>query len=164
MTTHTQTRHGTGLIAAAVLALAVTACTGGAVPAATTGPTPTPEPTAAAAATPSPTSVPIRGAKPAGPTAIPAADGTVPAAIVTAAVADVATHAGVSPADVTVVSADAVTWPNGAAGCPRMGVMYTDVVTPGYRVVLDAGGKTYDYRGSRQSGAVTWCENARPLG
>jgi len=44
-----------------------------------------------------------------------------------------------------------------------MGFMYTDVITPGYRVVLEAGGTTWDYRGSARSGSVSWCENARPL-
>ncbi|HYO44311.1 MAG TPA: hypothetical protein VES19_14030 [Candidatus Limnocylindrales bacterium] len=77
---------------------------------------------------------------------------------------DAAARAGVDPSEVTVVSADGVTWPNGAAGCPKPGMMYTDVLTPGYRIVLEAGGTTYDYRGSQKGGSVAWCENAPPMG
>jgi hypothetical protein len=83
----------------------------------------------------------------------------VPPAIVTQAVNDAAVQAAVDPSTVTVVSADAVTWPNGAAGCPKMGFLYTDVITPGYRVVVEAGGATYDYRGSVKGGSLSWCQN-----
>lgn len=96
------------------------------------------------------------------PTTLPGETEGVPPAIVQQAVDDAATRAGVDVSSVTVVSADAVTYPNGAAGCPRRGFLYTDVMTPGYRVVVEVDGTRYDYRGSVRSGAVTWCEN--PLG
>ncbi|NOX75997.1 MAG: hypothetical protein GXP17_05160 [Gammaproteobacteria bacterium] len=34
------------------------------------------------------------------------------------------------------ISANAVQWPNSSLGCPRPGMMYTQVLTPGYRVTL----------------------------
>jgi hypothetical protein len=83
----------------------------------------------------------------------------VPPEVVQQAVTDAATRAGVEASAVKIVSAEAVTWPNGAAGCPRMGFMYTDVITPGYHVVVEAGGTTYDYRGSQRSGTINLCEN-----
>jgi len=53
---------------------------------------------------------------------------------------------GVSTDGLEVVSARAMTWPNGALGCPKPGMAYTQMVTAGYQVVVKAGQKTYDYR------------------
>ena len=44
------------------------------------------------------------------------------------------------------MSAGAVTWPNGALGCPQPGFVYTERIEPGYQVVVDAGGRQLDYR------------------
>jgi hypothetical protein len=154
MLTRTTPRTRAGLLAAGILlAVSAAACTGGAAP------TPLPSPTAVPDS-----SVPASGAGqpskevPSMDPTMPPGEG-VPPAVVQQAVDDAATRAGVDAAAVAVVSADSVTWPNGAAGCPKMGFLYTDVITPGYRVVVEAGGTTYDYRGSQRSGAVTWCEN-----
>lgn len=35
-----------------------------------------------------------------------------------------------------VEEAEAVDWPDGSLGCPEPGMMYTQMITPGYRVVL----------------------------
>ncbi len=75
------------------------------------------------------------------PTVAPGVGQGVPPAVVQAAVADAAARAGVDPAAVTVVSAEAVTFPDGGLGCPEPGMMYTHVLTPGYRVVVEAGGR-----------------------
>lgn len=50
--------------------------------------------------------------------------------------------------DIRVVSAESVTWNDGSLGCPKPGMMYTMALVPGYRIVLEAGGKTYDYHGA----------------
>jgi len=160
MTTPTPSRRRAGLLVAGLLlAITAAACTGGAAatPAAsTTAAPPASEPTPSGAE-------PSREVPPVEPTTMPGGEG-VPPAIVARAVNDAATRAGVEPTAVTVVSAEAVTWPNGAAGCPKPDFMYTDVLTPGYRVVVEVGGTTYDYRGSQKGGAVSWCENAGPVG
>ncbi|PWB98223.1 hypothetical protein [Homoserinimonas hongtaonis] len=67
-----------------------------------------------------------------------------------AIIADLAQR-GVS-ADPEIVSAEAVTWNNGALGCPKPGMNYTQALVEGMHVVITAGGETYDYRfGSRNS-------------
>ncbi len=155
MTTRTTSRAGTGLLAvAALLALTAAACTGG-------GATPLSSPSGpgTAPATPDVSAAPTREPVPAAPTVVPGPTEGVPSEVVQQAVHDAAKQAGVAPGTVTVVSAEAVTWPNGAAGCPKMGFMYTDVITPGYHVVVEAGGTRYDYRGSQRSGSVSLCEN-----
>jgi len=54
----------------------------------------------------------------------------------------------VSPADVVVVSGEAVTWPDRGLGCPLPGVNHPQVPVDGYQVVVEAGGQRLDYRGS----------------
>ena len=48
---------------------------------------------------------------------------------------------GVAVAGLEVVSATALTWPDASLGCPQPGMLYAQVLTPGYLVVIrDAGG------------------------
>ncbi|PWB98227.1 hypothetical protein [Homoserinimonas hongtaonis] len=72
-----------------------------------------------------------------------------------AIVADLAQR-GVS-AEPELVSAEAVTWNNGALGCPKPGMNYTQALVEGMRVVVTAGGETYDYRFGSE-GSPVLCE------
>ncbi len=72
----------------------------------------------------------------------------LPSSFIDPVVADVARVANVPPEAVQVISAESVTFPNGALGCPVPGVLYTQVQVDGYRIVLSVGGTTYDYRGT----------------
>ncbi|TNC17558.1 hypothetical protein FHE66_09720 [Georgenia sp. 311] len=120
-----------GVRVAAVVALVVVlgAC-GEASPA---GPSATPTPT------PTPTSLelPTGGATPTSP--------ATDAPGVAAAVADLAEHLGVDPAEVVVVSLQDVTWPDGSLGCPQPGMSYTMAQVPGSRLVLAAQGREFSY-------------------
>lgn len=123
-------------------------------------------PDSAPTATPSPTSArpsfslsppPFRTAP---PTAAPVV-GEVPAAIMGQAKADLAKRTGLDPATFSVVRAEEVVWADGSLGCPVPGQAYIQVVTPGYWIGLEAGGKTYDYRATR-SGLVRLCDQPNP--
>ncbi|MEX1280087.1 MAG: hypothetical protein AB1Z57_10600 [Acidimicrobiia bacterium] len=57
----------------------------------------------------------------------------------------------------TVVVAEAVEWSDASFGCPVADVTYAQVITPGYRVVVGAGGETLDYR-SDEAGNFRICE------
>lgn len=46
----------------------------------------------------------------------------------------------------TLVSAEAVTWPDSSLGCPSPGVMYTQALVDGLRVIVTVDGKHYDFR------------------
>ena len=46
---------------------------------------------------------------------------------------------------IQLVSAEAVEWSDASLGCPQPGMMYAQVITPGYLVILEAGGKRYEY-------------------
>src|SRR6478735_3450429 len=73
--------------------------------------------------------------------------------------AELASEQGVSAADVKVISAESVNWPNGALGCPKPGRMYTQAIVPGYRILLEAGGKRFTYNASTRGGYKR-CDNA----
>ncbi len=73
-----------------------------------------------------------------------------------------AQQVGVPPDQVAVVSATAVQWPDSSLGCPQPGFAYSQVVTPGYLIVLQAGGKTYEFHSDRAGQRVVTCANPRP--
>lgn len=86
------------------------------------------------------------------------ASSPVPQASIDAMIADLAKMTGVDPAQVSVISAEAVTWRDGSLGCPQPGMMYPQVLTEGFRVVLAADGKEYAYHGGDQ-GTFFYCAN-----
>jgi hypothetical protein len=45
---------------------------------------------------------------------------------------------------IEVEEATAVDWPDGSLGCPKKGMAYMQMIVPGYRVRLRAGGQSYD--------------------
>ena len=69
----------------------------------------------------------------------------VPDAKLQAIHADLAAR-GVATDQVQVVSAEQVTFNDGSLGCPSPGVQYTQAQVDGMRVVVQAEGRTYDYR------------------
>ena len=82
-----------------------------------------------------------------GPIAPTGAPADVPQAKWDAIATDLAAR-GVEGAPV-LVSAESITWPNGALGCPKPGMSYTQATVDGMRVVVTADGATYDYRFGR---------------
>lgn len=103
--------------------------------------TPTPKPTPA---------VPPPGGAPGGGTP---GGGLAPTAAVDPALdpqvalakADLAGRLSMPADSITVVAATAVTWPDGALGCPQPGMSYTQVPVDGSMIVLRAGDKDYGY-------------------
>lgn len=74
--------------------------------------------------------------------------------VVQTVMADAARRTGIAPSTLKVVSADAVTWPDGSLGCPQPGMMYTQALVPGYRVRLQAGEQVLDYHASARGSFV----------
>lgn len=63
--------------------------------------------------------------------------------------ADAARRRGVDPASVIIVSAEPVTWSDGALGCRAPGEIAIQVLMPGFRVIVDAGGTELVYHTDR---------------
>lgn len=79
------------------------------------------------------------------------------------AVADLAAATGVDADDIQVVAHDQVTWRDGSLGCPEPGMMYTQALVDGYRIVLRAAGETVHYHGSA-GGSPFRCDRPDPNG
>ncbi len=56
-----------------------------------------------------------------------------------------ATDLKVTPGLITVVKAEAVTWPDGSLGCPEPDTSYTQALVDGTQVVLQYQERKYDY-------------------
>jgi hypothetical protein len=82
------------------------------------------------------------------------------ATLVEQAKADLQERLKVAPEAIELVSVQAVQWPDGSMGCPKPGMNYLTVVTPGYLVILQSGGKIYQYPGNEQE--VSYCEDPQP--
>ena len=82
------------------------------------------------------------------------------ASVTEAALADAARRTGAKQSDLKVLSAEAVTWPDGSMGCPQPGMMYTQALVPGYRVRIEADGQVLDYHAGR-SGRPGLCPAGR---
>ena len=84
----------------------------------------------------------------------PAATGALRPTVVELAVADLAGQLGIAAEAITVHSVAAVEWPDASLGCPKPGMMYAQVITPGYRIVLEANGQSYEYHAGRSGRGV----------
>lgn len=70
---------------------------------------------------------------------------SAPTGVVGQAVDDLATTLGVAAGEVEVVSVEEVTWRDGSRGCAEPGMSYTQALVDGSRIILRAGGRTYEY-------------------
>ncbi|MEZ4619795.1 MAG: YbaY family lipoprotein [Caldilineaceae bacterium] len=100
-------------------------------------------------------SAPAAGSAPADPPTLSAAEED----LVNAAMALIADETGVDAAALTVSAVEAVEWPDSSLGCPEAGMMYMQVITPGYRITfVDDSGMTYEvHTGSDAAGAMVYC-------
>jgi hypothetical protein len=66
-------------------------------------------------------------------------------ALVRQAVTDAARLTGVDPTAVSVSQVEAREWPDSSLGCRGSGGFFAQVITPGFLVVLEAGGRRLEY-------------------
>jgi hypothetical protein len=88
-------------------------------------------------------------ASPPSPSGSPLAEVDESPRVVGLAVADAAARHGVAPDAVRVVRVEPRQWPDSGLGCPRPGMGYAQVITPGYLIALEAGGAILEYHTDR---------------
>lgn len=64
------------------------------------------------------------------------------------------------PGQITLVSTEAMTWPNGCLGVERPGIMCTQALVEGYRVILEADGRQYEVRTNLSGSAAALASGA----
>ena len=72
--------------------------------------------------------------------------GEVPQAILQPILKEATALAKVGRDQLVVVRAESVVWNDGSLGCPEPGMMYTQALVNGYWIVIEAAGRTYDFR------------------
>ena len=75
--------------------------------------------------------------------------------------ADLAQRLSVSAEQINVVESVEVEWSDSSLDCPQPDMLYTQVITPGYRILLEVNGQTYEYHSNRDTHFV-YCENLVP--
>ncbi|HLF28437.1 MAG TPA: PT domain-containing protein [Anaerolineae bacterium] len=64
--------------------------------------------------------------------------------------------------EIAIVSAEKVEWPDGCLGVSIEGSLCTQVITPGYRVILEAEGERYEYHTDESGGNVILASAPEP--
>jgi hypothetical protein len=85
-----------------------------------------------------------------------------PDAMLQAALDDAAQRTTIARDALSVVSAETVTWRDGSLGCPQPGMLYTQALVPGYRIVIQAGDRRMRYHAS-QRGRPVFCPENRAV-
>jgi len=78
-----------------------------------------------------------------------------------AAVDYVASQLDIPAEEIDVKSVETWEWPDASLGCPEPGKSYAQVTTPGYRVILEAEGETYEVHTDERGRTVVMCEPSR---
>jgi hypothetical protein len=76
---------------------------------------------------------------------------------------DLAQKISISLDKITVLEVDAVEWPDGSLGCGKPGTEYVQVVTPGFRISLEANGSIFFYH-TNASKQIILCNERLPHG
>ncbi len=74
---------------------------------------------------------------------------------------ELASVLGVATDKIELQRVDPMDWPNSSLGCPEKGMMYLDVITSGFRVEFDVGGKIYHVHTAERHAVV--CQRATRL-
>ncbi len=70
--------------------------------------------------------------------------------------ADLAERKRIPEESIVVAKVEAVSWPDASLGCPEPGMVYAQVVTPGYAIILEYGLETHEYH-SDEGRRVVYC-------
>lgn len=80
--------------------------------------------------------------------------------LVDRAIADLVQETSLTEEEITLASIQAMEWSDASLGCPQEGMMYAQVITPGYLITLEAAGESYEYHaGDREGSPVMRCDD-----
>ena len=71
-------------------------------------------------------------------------------------IAAIAADLGLPPESVQVITIEPRDWPDSSLGCPQPDMLYAQVVTPGYLVLVDVSGQQLEYH-TDERGTVVRC-------
>lgn len=91
------------------------------------------------------------------------ADATPYSDDIQASIDSLAEYLSLPAGQIDVLEVEPVEWPDTSLGCPQPGMMYAQVITPGYRILLKAGEQTYSYHTGSTGQGVLCGDDGRPL-
>ncbi len=74
---------------------------------------------------------------------------------------DLAVRLAIAADEISLVETTEVEWSDSSLDCPQPGMSYLQVITPGYRVVLQADDQMFEYHTNRDAYFV-FCEDQVP--
>lgn len=80
------------------------------------------------------------------------------AQVVAAAKERLARELDISTEPVQIIAIEPVEWSDASLGCPEPGKMYAQVITPGYRVLLEVDGEQFEVHTDREGQTAVICE------
>ena len=83
-------------------------------------------------------------------------------AIVSLVKNDLNQKTGVDLDKIYILEVEAVEWPDSSLGCGQPGTVYLPVITPGFRILLEADGQTYSYHTNTFNSFVL-CDRLKPI-
>jgi hypothetical protein len=81
-----------------------------------------------------------------------------------AAIAALSKILNLPPGQITLISTEAVNWPDGCLGVQRAGVMCTQAIVPGYKIILEANGTQYEVHTDEDGSSVVVVPNTASAG
>ncbi len=72
-----------------------------------------------------------------------------------------AVRLGVAASQIEVLSVEEVMWSNTSLGCPEPDRQYSDVIVPGFRIILEYEGRKYEYHTNEDGTMVVTCSNTQ---
>jgi len=91
----------------------------------------------------------------------PPANDPVPREIETAARKLLAEELDVDEGDFRLVSSEGKGWSDTSLGCPQEGMIYAQVITPGYKLVFDHAGTSYPVHTNADGSNMVVCTDGR---
>jgi len=82
-------------------------------------------------------------------------------ALIEKATNDLAQRLSIAIDQINLIEATEVVWPDSSLGCPQEGMLYTQVLTPGFLILLGHDGNTFEYHASKGN-YITTCTNPSP--
>jgi hypothetical protein len=75
---------------------------------------------------------------------------------------DLAERLDVDVSDIDLTEQEQVEWSDSSLGCPQTGLAYLPVVTPGYRIIFEIGGKQHIYHTDLRE-QIVYCVDGKPV-
>ena len=96
-------------------------------------------------------------------TEAPAVASPVPGSVEAKVAQALSKKTGVDTSKLVLTAKDALDWPDSALGCPAPGMMYSQIVTPGFKLIYSDGAKTYEVHTDRSGNRAVLCQNKQPV-